>query len=78
MESQFTLFISGHDVFLFIPGHHTFPCLYQGKRAIHTSGRGVVGASWAGITPKSDSWAVCASGTWASVTHADERVLGSE
>ena len=39
----------------------TIPCLYQGKRAIHTSVRGVVCASWAGITLKSDSWAVCAS-----------------
>ena len=50
----------------------------KGKRAIHTSVRGVVGASWAGITLKSDSWAVCAGGAWATVIHALEVVLGSE
>ena len=50
----------------------------KGKRAIHTSVRGVVGASWAGITLKSDSWAVCAGGAWATEIHAFEVILGSE
>ena len=72
------LLIPGHDVFLFIPGHNTIPCLYQGKHAIHTSVRGVMGASWAGITLLSDSWAVCASGAWASVIYDCGMVLGSE
>ena len=66
------------NILLFIPGHQTISCLYQGKRAIHTNGRGVVGASWAGIMPKSGSWAVCASGAWASVIHAYGMALGSE
>ena len=44
------LLIPGHDVFLFMPSHNTIPCLYQGKRSIHTNVQGVVGASWAGIT----------------------------
>ena len=56
----------------------TIPCLYQGKSAIHTSVRGVVGASWAGITLKSDSWAVCANGAWLTKIHAFEVILGSE
>ena len=54
------------------------PCLYQGKHVIHTSVRGVVGASWAGITLKSDSWAVCTSGAWLTEIHAFEVIPGSE
>ena len=72
------LFIPGHQHLSFIPGHPASPCLYQGKRAIHTSGRGVVGASWAGIMPTSSSWAVCVSGAWASTIHAYGMVLGGE
>ena len=56
----------------------TIRCSYQGKRAIHTSVRGVVGASWAGITLKNDSWAVCASGVLLTEIHAFEVILGSE
>ena len=52
------------------------PCLYQGE-AIHTSGRGMGGASSAGILQRSDSWAVCVGGAWASAIHADEMVLDS-
>ena len=66
------------NVLLFIPGHPAISCLYQGKRAIHTSGRGVVGASWAGIMPTSGSWAVCVSGAWASAIHAYGMALGGE
>ena len=72
------LSIPGHQHLLFIPGHPAIPCLYQGKRAIHTSGWGVVGASWVGIMPTSGSWAVCVSGAWASTIHAYGMVLGGE
>ena len=54
------------------------PCLYQEKRAIHISVLGVVGASKAGIMLKSNSWAVCARGTWLIEIHAFEVILGSE
>ena len=66
------------NIFLLIPGHPAISCLYQGKRAIHTSGWGVVGASWAGIMPTSGSWAICVSGAWASAIHAYGMVLGGE
>ena len=72
------LFILGHQHHPFIPGHQAIPCLYRWKRAIHTSGRSVVGASWAGIMPTSGSWAVCVSGAWARAIHAYGMVLGSE
>ena len=72
------LFLPGHQHLSFIPGHPAILCLYQGKRAIHTSGRGVVGASWAGIISTSCSWAVCLSGAWASTIHASGMVLGGE
>ena len=66
-SSEEFLFIPGHlRIFLRIPGHQGVPCLYQVQCAIHTSGWGVVGAFWAGITLKSDSEAVCVSGAWAS------------
>ena len=72
------LFVLGHHHFPFIPGHQAIPCLYQGKRAIHTSGHDVVSASWAGILPTSSSWAVCASGAWEIAIHASGMILGSE
>ena len=78
MVSRFPLLIPGHDDSLFIPGQKTIPCSYQVKCAIHTSVRGVVGASWAGITLKSDSWIVCVGGAWAFVIHAFGMIPGSE
>ena len=66
------------NVLLFIAGHPAISCLYQRKRTSHTSGRGVVGASWAAIMPTSGSLAVCVSGTWASSIHAYGMVPGSE
>ena len=72
----------------FIPGHQQFPCLYQvindslfmpgEKRAIHTSGRGVVSASSAGKPQTSGFWAVCMCGAWESTIHASGMILGSE
>ena len=41
------LFIPGHGRFLVYTRSLAIPCLYQKKRAIHTSGRGVESASWA-------------------------------
>ena len=74
----FLAYTRSSEDFLLIPGHQGISCLYQVKCAIHTSGWGVVGASWAGITLKSDSWAVCVSGAWASAIHACGMVLGGE
>ena len=53
------------------------PCLQQ-QKLIHTSGRGVGSASSAGKLQRSDSWAVCGIGAWASTIHAAVRVLDSE
>ena len=69
----------------FIPGRQqsfvytrssAIPRPYQGE-AIHTSGHGVGSASSAGKLQRSDSWAVCVSGAWASAIHAEGTVLDS-
>ena len=76
--TTFLAYTRSSEDLLLIPGHQGIPCLYQVKCVIHTSGLGVVGASWAGITLKSDSWAVCVSGAWASAIHACGMILGGE
>ena len=50
----------------------------NGKHVIHTSARGEMGASWAGIALKSDSWAVCVDGAWATEIDTFEGILGGE
>ena len=50
----------------------------KGKHFINTSVRGEMGASWASIVLKSDSWAVCVHGAWATEIHAFEGILGGE
>ena len=62
----------------FIPGHQRFLVYTREKRAIHTSGRGVGSASSAYTLQRSDSWAVCVCGAWASAIHAYGTILGSE
>ena len=62
----------------FIPGHWRFLVYTREKRAIHTSGRGVGSASSAYTLQRSDSWAVCVCGAWASSIHAYLTILGSE
>ena len=47
------------------------------QKLIHTSGRGVGSASSAGRLQRSDSWALCGTGAWASAIHAAVRVLDS-
>ena len=56
----------------------TFLVHKKGKHVIHTSIRGEMGASWAGIALKSDSWAVCVDSAWATEIHAFEGILGSK
>ena len=63
---------------LFIPGHQRFLVYTREKRAIHTSGRGVGSASSACTLQRSDFWAACVCGAWASMTHAYGTILGSE
>ena len=63
---------------LFIPGHQRFLVYTREKRAIHTSGCGVGSASSACTLQRSDSWAVCVCGAWASAIHAYGTILGSE
>ena len=62
----------------FIPGYWRFLVYTREKRAIHTSVRGVGSASSAYTLQRSDSWAVCVCGTWASAIHACGTILGSE
>ena len=61
-----------------IPGHQRSLVYTRGKRAIHTSGRGVGSASSADTFQRSDSWAACVCGAWASAIHAYGTILGSE
>ena len=63
---------------LFIPGHQRFLVYTREKRAIHTSDRGVGSASSACILQRSDFWAACVCGAWASAIHAYGTILGSE
>ena len=63
---------------LFMPGHQRFVVYTREKRAIHTSGHGVGSASSACTLQRSDSWAVCVCGAWASAIHAYGTILGSE
>ena len=53
------------------------PCLQQ-QKLIHIRGRSVGSTSSAGKLQRSDSWAVCGIGAWASAIHAAGRVLDSE
>ena len=82
------LFILGHQQFIVYTRSSAIPCLYPvindslfipgEKWAIHTSDSGVGSASSAGTLQKSDSWAVCVCGAWASAIHASGMILGSE
>ena len=80
--------LSGHRQFFVYTRSSTILRLYQvindslfiprGKRAIHTSGRGVGSASSACTLQRSNSWAVCVCGAWARAIHAYGTILGSE
>ena len=76
----FLAYTRSSEDFLLIPGHLRISCLYQVIRGflaytrcsvLFTPVAGVWWALfWAGITLKSDSWAVCVSGAWVSAIHA--------
>ena len=84
-HSLLLLIGSGANINVFSPGfsssnllvYASHRCLYQGK-PIHTSGLGVVNASWAGTLRWSDSVAACRNGAWASAIRVAARVLASE
>ena len=69
-------FIPGRQQSIVYTRSSAIPCSYQGE-TIHTSGRGVGSASSAGKLQRSDSWAVCVVGAWASAIHTDGTILDS-
>ena len=85
VHSILLLIERGADINVFSPGlsssnllvYTSHPCLYQ-EKPIHTSGLGVVSASWADTLQRSDSVAVCGNGAWASAISVAARVLVSD
>ena len=79
--------LNGHQQSSFIPGRQqsfvytrssAISCLYQGKASYsHQWPR--CGERFLGLyTQRSDSWATCVSGAWASAIHSYGTILGSE
>ena len=75
----------GVDINVFSPGfrHPIFLSIlvidvYTREKPTHTSGLGVVSASWAGTLRWSDSVAVSRNGAWASAIRVAARVLASD
>ena len=63
-------FIPGHQLSFVYTRSSAIPCFTREKRAIHTSGHGVGSASSACTLQRSDFWAACVCGAWASAIHA--------